>query len=213
MQKNPYQGKFIVFEGLDGSGSTTQASKLRSFLNENSKEFILGRSSAHLTKEPTNNIIGGLIRGQLTGDWKTQPECLQLLFSADRAHHLEKEIIPLLKDGVHVISDRYFLSTVAFGASEIEDMDWLMQINNRFILPDITLLLRVSPETCIGRINKDRFHIELFEKEEALAKVWQNYEKLAGIFENVYIINGEKSVEEVHENIKALLQDKLNIGG
>jgi len=118
MIKNPYPGKFIVFEGLDGSGSSTQASKLRDWLNRAQKELILGKPRAQLTKEPTNNIIGGLIRGQLTGDWKTRPECLQLLFAADRSHHLEREIIPLLKDGVTVISDRYFFSTIAFGAAE-----------------------------------------------------------------------------------------------
>ena len=211
MEKNTYPGKFIAFEGLDGSGSTTQASKLRSFLNESQEKFVLGKPQAHLTKEPTNNIVGGLIRGQLTGDWKTQPECLQLLFSADRAHHLEKEIIPLLEKGTTVITDRYFLSTVAFGGLEIEDMDWLIEINKPFILPDITFLIKVSPKICLERIKGDRFHIELFEKEDALSKVWQNYEKLAKRFENVYIIDGERPVEEVFEEIKNLVHSKLNI--
>lgn len=211
MQKNPYQGKFIVFEGLDGSGSTTQAGRLRDWLNQSQKKLILGRSVAHLTKEPTNNIIGGLIRGQLTNDWKTQPECLQLLFSADRAHHLEKEIIPLLKEGVTVITDRYFLSTVAYGAVEIDDKDWLIEINRPFILPDLTFLIKVSPKTCLERIRGDRFHVELFEKEEALAKVWQNYEKFAKRFENINIVDGEKSIEEIFEEIKNLVHSKLNL--
>ncbi|MBI2041716.1 MAG: dTMP kinase [Candidatus Nealsonbacteria bacterium] len=211
MQKNTYSGKFIVFEGLDGSGSTTQANKLRDFLNEIPKKFVLGRSSAFLTKEPTNNIIGGLIRGQLTSDWKSSPECLQLLFSADRAHHLEKEILPLLKEGIDVVTDRYFLSTVAYGASEIKDMDWLIELNRLFIAPDITFLLKVSPKICIERINKDRFHIELFEREESLTKVWQNYEELAKRFADVYIINGERPIEEVFEEIKSIVHSKLNI--
>lgn len=211
MQKNPYPGKFIVFEGLDGSGSTTQASELRDFLNKAPSKFVLGRPLVHLTKEPTNNIIGGLIRGQLTSDWKTQPECLQLLFAADRSHHLEKEIIPLLSDGVTVITDRYFLSTVAYGALEIKDMDWLIELNKHFISPDITFLLKVSPKTCIERIRKDRFSIELFEKEEALTKIWQNYEELAKRFENVYIIDGERPIKDVFEDIKGLVHLKLNL--
>ena len=95
MQKNPYPGNFIAFEGLDGSGSTTQAIRLRNWLNESQKKFVLGHPLAHLTKEPTNNIIGGLIRGQLTNDWKTRPECLQLLFSAG-AHPQIREIATLL---------------------------------------------------------------------------------------------------------------------
>lgn len=213
MQKNPYSGKFIVFEGLDGSGSTTQSSKLRDFFNKSPQKFILGRSFAHLTKEPTNNIIGGLIRGQLTGDWQTRPECLQLLFAADRAHHLEKEIIPLLKDGMIVISDRYFLSTIAYGASEMEDKDWLIEINKPFILPDLTFLIKVSPKICIERLKADRFHIELFEKENVLTKVWRNYEDLAKRFENVYIIDGERPIEEVFTEVKNLARSKLNLGG
>ena len=211
MIKNPYPGKFIAFEGLDGSGSTTQTGKLRDWLQGNQKEFVLGRPRVHLTKEPTNNIIGGLIRGQLTSDWKTRPECLQLLFSADRAHHLEKEIIPLLKERVIVITDRYFFSTIAYGAIEIPDKEWLIDINRPFILPDITFLIKVSPKACLERIKKDRFHIELFEKEEILARVWKNYEELAQRFENVYIIDGERTIEEVFEEVKSKVRSKLNL--
>ncbi len=212
MLKNPYPGKFIVFEGLDGSGSTTQASKLRDWLNRAPKELVLGRSPrAHLTKEPTNNIIGGLIRGQLTGDWKTRPECLQLLFSADRSHHLEKEVLPLLKEGVTVISDRYFLSTIAYGATEIQDREWLIEINKPFILPDLTFLIKVSPKVCLERIRGDRFSVELFEKEEALTKVWRNYEELAQRFENIYIIDGEQPIEEIFEQVKSQVHSKLNL--
>lgn len=211
MQKNPYLGKFIAFEGLDGSGSTTQAGLLIDYLNESQKKLVLGRPVAHLTKEPTNNIIGGLIRGQLTDGWKTGPECLQLLFSADRAFHLEKEVIPLLEKGVTVVTDRYFLSTIAYGATEIEDVDWLIEINKSFILPDLTFLIKVSPRVCLERIKGSRFHIELFEKEEALTRVWQNYEELAKRFENVSIIDGENSCEKIFEEIKGIVHSKLNL--
>jgi len=211
MIKNPYPGKFIVFEGLDGSGSTTQASKLREWLNRASKELVLGKPQAHLTKEPTNNIIGGLIRGQLTGDWKTRPECLQLLFAADRSHHLEKEVIPLLKDGVTVVTDRYFFSTIAFGATEIADKEWLLEINKPFLLPDLTFLIKVSPKVCLQRIRGDRFSVELFEKEEALTKVWQNYEELAKKFNDVYIVDGEKPIEDISQEIQVLVRSKLNL--
>lgn len=211
MIKNPYLGKFIVFEGLDGSGSTTQASRLRDWLNKSQRELVLGKPLAHLTKEPTNNIIGGLIRGQLTGDWKTRPECLQLLFAADRSHHLEKEVIPLLKDGVTVISDRYFLSTVAYGAAEIEDKEWLIGINKPFLLPDLTFLIKVSPRVCLERIKGDRFSVELFEKEDALTRVWRNYEELTKIFDNVYIIDGERQIEDIFQEVKSLVHSKLNL--
>ena len=201
MKKNPYVGKFIAFEGLDGSGQSTQAGLLQKWLNQTSR--------AHLTKEPTNNIIGGLIRGQLTSDWKTKPECLQLLFAADRAHHLEKEVTPLLEKGTTVITDRYAFSTMAYGAIEIEDKNWLAELNKPFILPDLTFFIKVSPKVCLGRIQQNRFHLELFEKEQSLTKVWQNYQELAEKFENIHIIDGERSPEEVFEDIKDLVNSKL----
>ena len=85
MKPNTYPGKFIVFEGLDGSGKSTQANLLVDFLQQQLHQ------KTHYTSEPTPNIIGGLIRSQIAGDWKTSNECLQLLFSADRLYHLEKE--------------------------------------------------------------------------------------------------------------------------
>lgn len=199
MQKNKFTGKFIVIEGLDGSGSSTQIFRVTDFLKENGKKI-------HITKEPTNNLIGGLIRGQLSGDWKSSPECLQLLFAADRAHHLEKEIIPLLKKGITVISDRYFFSTVAFGSAEIKDRKWLININDRFIFPDLTVLIKVSPEVCIKRMRESRFKVELFEERKKLEKTWKGYEKLAKEFDNIKIIDGEKSIQEISYEILNLME-------
>lgn len=200
MFKNPYKGKFIVFEGLDGSGSTTQAQMLASYIKEAEKKEV------HLTKEPTNYLIGGLIRSWLASDWASSPVCLQLLFTADRAHHLEKEIIPLLERGAYVISDRYFLSTLAFGAVEISDRQWLKDINRNFLLPDITLLLKVRPKVCMERIAAGRHHFELFEREQTLQKVSKNYDDFAKDFSHIKVIDGERSPAEVFEEIKKLIQ-------
>ena len=147
-------------------------------------------------------MIGGLIEGQISGDWQSSPECLQLLFTADRAHHLEKGIIPLLKKGITVICTRYILSTLAYGNLGVKDEKWLVEINKKFIWPNITFFLKVSPKTCIQRIKKERFHKELFEKEEKLRKVYKNYLKFVKKFKNTHIINGEKSIKAVFEEIK-----------
>lgn len=209
MIKNHYLGKFVVFEGLDGSGQSTQAGKLVDFLNLPNQKLKFGHTGAHLTKEPTSSLIGGLIRSQLTHEWKSSPECLQLLFSADRIHHLEKEIIPLLERGVIVVCDRYFFSTIAYGSTDIKDRDWLLNLNKNFLFPDFTFLLKVSPKICIERISKTRYGFTLFEKEEILEKVWKNFEKLAKEFKNVYIIDGERPVEKIAENIKKIINQKL----
>jgi dTMP kinase len=202
MVKNPYKGKFIVFDSLDGAGNSTQVKLLADYLNKIGKK-------THITKEPTSYLIGGLIKSQLTHDWKSSPDCLQLLFSADRAYHLEKEIIPLLKKGINVISDRYFFSTMAYGNLEINDLNWLIEINKRFLLPDLTFFLKVSPRICIERIKRDRFEITLFEKEKVLEKVWQNYEILAKKFKNIFVIDGERSVKEISTEIQKTTLKKL----
>ncbi len=209
MEKNTYPGKFIVFEGLDGSGQSTQAGSLLDFLNKYTGKLKLGFPGVFLTKEPTPGLIGGLIRGQLTHDWKSSAECLQLLFCADRAHHLKKEIEPLLRKGSSVICDRYFFSTVAFGSLEV-NRDWLLSLNENFLLPDLTFLLKVSPRVCVERMRGSRYELELFEKEELLQKVWTNYERLSREFENVCVVNGERSIEEISKEITETLTRKFN---
>lgn len=204
MKKNPYKGKFIVFDSLDGAGNSSQVKLLADYLNKIGKK-------THITKEPTSGLIGGLIKSQLTHDWKSSQVCLQLLFSADRAYHLEKEIMPLLERGINVISDRYFFSTMAYGNLEVKDLDWLIEINKKFILPDLTFFLKVSPRTCIERIKRDRFEITLFEKEKVLAKVWKNYEILAKKFKNVFIIDGEKEIKKVHEEILKITKKQFSL--
>ena len=196
-----YPGLFVVFEGLDGAGSTTQVKLLFGYLKE--RGYLVLE-----TKEPTNNLIGGLIRGQLTHEWKTGQECLQLLFAADRAHHLEKEVIPAIKKGYIVISDRYMFSSMAFGGIDL-DMEWIKKINERFILPDITFLLRVSPPVCLERIGKNRFGFQLFEEKEKLEKTWMNYQKIKKEFPNIFEIDGEQEIERVHGDIVNVMDEFL----
>jgi len=86
-----------------------------------------------------------------------------------------------------------------------EDAQWLIEINKKFIWPDLTFLLKVSPKVCIQRIKKERFHKELFEKEETLKKVSQNYLKFAKKLKNIYLIDGEKPIKEVFEQIKKFI--------
>ena len=194
------EGKFLVIEGLDGAGLSTQASMLRDYLHKNGKPTLL-------TKEPTDRTIGGLIKSSLKKEWRTSPVALQLLFSADRAHHLSVEIEPALKDGIIVISDRYIFSTLAFGALDV-DMEFLKTLNSKFRKPDLTFILDVPPEVCLGRLLKDRYHLELFEVKEKFENVRKNYLSLKDYFSNTYIINGNRTKEQVFENIRKII-DKI----
>lgn len=189
---------FIVIEGLDGSGQSTQAQLLT--------EYLHGISPTIHTKEPTNNLIGGLIRAQLTGEWKTSQECLQLLFAADRAHHLERFIMPALEKGKNVVCDRYLFSSLAFGGVNADDK-WLWHLNEHFLLPDHAFFLDVRPEECMRRM-KDRPELELFEKKEYLSNVRRNYSAMAKRFKNFHIVNGEQRKDVVLTEILSKLEGK-----
>lgn len=199
MIKNTYSGKFFVFEGLDGSGQSTQANLLKDFLIKKGFEVIL-------TKEPTKTSEAGRkIRQILDEKTKSDSADLQKLFVQDRQEHLEKEIIPALKQGKFVISDRYCFSTFCFGASDGLDIDYLIKLNDNFLLPDATFILKVSPRVCMERIEKRGTTRTLFEKEVKLAKVWENYKTIPQRFENVFIIDGEKPIQEVHQQILSII--------
>ncbi len=190
----PAKGKFIVIEGLDGSGATTQINLLTEYLNDNGVK-------AYYTKEPTDNVIGGLIRGALSGVYKLPDASLQLLFSADRGHHLERVIEPLMKNGNVVVCDRYLWSTIAFGSVSL-DKRWLLELQKYFRLPNLTIILKVDPKECINRISKNRFDFELFEEEKKLKEVWKTYIWLASKYpRKIVIIDGEGKKEGVFARV------------
>lgn len=194
---------FIVIEWLDGSWSTTQVELLNNY-------FLTKWVKALKTKEPTNTEIGKFIRKVLQNEFTISPLSLQMLFVADRANHLDSEIIPAIENNTIVISDRYTFSTIAFWSLQI-DRDYLIELNKKFRKPDITFILKLNPEECINRIIKRWNKIELFEKSSVLSKVWENYEYLLNTSDNCYLIDASKKPEEVHEIIIKTIIEKLKV--
>jgi len=194
MNINSYPGFFIDIEGLDGAGASTQIKLV--------KEALRGEKiKAYTTKEPTDNLIGGLIRGTLTGVYQLPSWALQLLFVADRGHHLKREIMPILKNGHVLLTDRFGWSTVAFGGLN-SDRRWLLDLHRYCLFPDISFFLKVSVKTCLKRLKMDRFDFELFEKKDQLEKVWLNYKWLAKKFsQEIIVIEGEKKPRKVRDEI------------
>ena len=139
MRKNTFPGKFIVIEGIDGAGKSTQVGMIAGYFSKKG-------AAVHMTSEPTQLPIGELIRRQLMGEWNSSPESLQLLFAADRADHLEKEILPNLKKGVNVFCDRYFVSSLAYGAVDCP-LGWLVEVNKIFLMPDLAIFLDIDAKT------------------------------------------------------------------
>jgi len=195
-------GKLICMEGIDGAGISTQATKLKEFMNKTTP-------GCHFTKEPSNNITGGLIRSCLKKEWRVSPATLQILFAADRSHHLETEIEPVLKKGKHVLCDRYILSSLVYGTIDNVPLQYLKQLNAPFRRPDITFIIDTHPRIAMERIKKSRFHMELFETEQKLSQVRQNYLQMKNFFPGTHVIDGNKTINEVFEQIKNVITKKL----
>ncbi|MBQ2895756.1 MAG: dTMP kinase, partial [Oscillospiraceae bacterium] len=167
------QAKFIVFEGLDGSGKSTQIRLLQERL------MAMGRRVA-LTAEPTASATGGLVRDALCAFTPRTPAELAALFAADRvAHNVNPVwgIEKMLREGRDVICDRYYYSSLAYQGS-VTDMGWVRDMNLRcpdIRKPDLCIFLDVDYERCCRRMEGDRAFREIFENRESLKKVRDGY--------------------------------------
>lgn len=199
-KRNPFKGKFIVLEGIDGSGKTTHVEALQ-------KELEKEGHKVFTTKNPTDHAVGKFIRTVLSGKEKIPPQAIQYLFNADRAVQQE-EIIEHLKNGEIVISDRYFWSSVAYGMADMAVHDErlitaysILSFYHQFLLPDITFFLDTKTSVAIERIEKKNEH-EIYENKEFLEKVQKTYRILLGMFPNeFYITDSNHKLKEVSKGI------------
>jgi dTMP kinase len=190
---------FIVFEGSDGSGQSTQAALLRDLLTKKGYPVVL-------TKEPTSDSEPGRkAREMLVKKISPSAKDIQRLITEDRGEHLKKTIIPALQEGKVVVSDRYFFSTLAYGTADGLDFDWLFEINKSFLYPDMIFLLRVDPKVCMERVIKRGRTVSVFEEEKKLAVIWNAYKNFPERFPNFHLIDGEGSIEEVAGQIKEVI--------
>lgn len=196
------KGKFIVFEGVDGSGKSTQLTKLINRLT-------LQAQAVFETCEPTPYPIGSFIRDTLQRKITVAPETLGALFVADRLEHIlhpELGMLTQLIKGAHVVCSRYYFSNYAF-QSEYVPIDWLVQANSlckRLLQADITFYINTEPSLCAKRINESRSSTELYETEDKIMKAHNAFIdafKHYGSDENVCIVDGNRDIETIHSEI------------
>jgi len=196
------QGRFIVFEGIDGSGKSTQIKKISTHLAD------LG-NAVYSTFEPTNGPIGKLIRQMLSGKIPTDQRTIASLFAADRTDHLvnpDNGIRHKVDQGNIVLCDRYYFSSYAYHAQYV-DMKWVIHANslNADILrPDVTIFIDVDPDLCFDRIKSSRSSFEMYEKIDIMKKVRANYFKAFDALkdlEKIVVIDGNTSMEKVEDRI------------
>lgn len=171
------RGIFIAFEGIDGCGKSTATRVIAERIHASGRACML-------TEEPTDGPVGRDIRAVLSGNAPmVAPFELQRLFVLDRKDHIEHVLLPALETGTSVVSDRYWLSTVAYGmlAESSERMIALHRdiLGNEFLRPDRTILLDLEPEIALQRMERSRTSLSHFEKLEKLSKIRENYRSLA----------------------------------
>lgn len=205
------RGLFVVLEGLDGSGTTTQGQVLAQRLRD------LGER-AHFTAEPSSGPIGSQIRMMLAGRlvgyrggaWDRRS--LALLFAADRLDHLQADIEPRIESGQHVICDRYLLSSIAYQSLD-NPVAWVEEINRFAPPPDLTLYLRVPAKVALERrLAASPGRAELFETLQQQRRIERNYEAAVerhGRRQRLKVIDGTQPIDEVSEALWAEVERRL----
>ncbi|MCL5122377.1 MAG: dTMP kinase [Candidatus Marsarchaeota archaeon] len=178
----------IAIEGIDGSGKSTQASLLYDSLRKNNKVF--------LTKEPSTGIIGASIRELLHRN-DLSPMAMQMLFAADREEHISKAIVPKLDEGYHVITDRYYLSTLAYGMASGIDRKRLEGICYGIPEPTITFVLDIDGDKAYNRLKAPGKELSVFEKQEFLERARDAYLELVQGRQNCFVIDSSKPIKKV----------------
>lgn len=207
-------GLFFVLEGVDGAGTTTQTRRLARTLGQRGLPV-------HTTREPSDGPIGVMIRQILTGrivvpgmqgprppSWNT----MALLFAADRADHVESEIEPNLRDGVTVISDRYYHSSIAYQSvtSTVGDVTgWVREINRYARKPDLTVVLDVPVDVAARRRAERSIGREIYDDLELQRELTEFYRDLDRHFPNERIVHvdSSRSEDDVAEAILAAVKE------
>ena len=205
------KGYFISFEGIDGSGKSTQIKKLARFLETLDFDVII-------TREPGGSVGGEEIRNLLlqgqVDRWSAETEIL--LFTAARRDHLERIILPAIDDGKIVLCDRFTDSTRMYQGMRGPNLRNLVDMLNEKVInrdPDLTIIIDIDPEISLKRAKSRKTAEERFEDfgVELQMKMRKGFIELAKEFSNrIEIVNGQQSVDRLAQDICSLVKDKLS---
>jgi dTMP kinase len=201
------RGRFVVLEGIDGSGTTTHVARLADRLRAK-------KQTVRTTREPSDGPIGTLVRQVLTGrivvpggrapNWTT----MALLFAADRMDHVEAEIEPWVADGGIMLSDRYDASSLAYqsvssGKGGTDAVEWIRHLNRHCARPDLTIVLDVSSDEAARRRDARGEAAQMYEQNEVQRALAVFYRDLAKHLpkDRIVLVDAGGAIGEVHERI------------
>lgn len=197
---------FIVIEGIDGSGKSTQADRLLEYFQKQGEKAVL-------SPEPTDGPIGKLIRRSLQTGLFTydDPKCFDAqmgyLFAADRHYHLynpQDGVFAQLKSHCHVIATRYYFSSLAYNCHTEADWRFVRRLNEAFPNPDVLIYLDLPVDIALQRIGdrQDGTPTECYEKAEKLTEVYCNYQRICDEYSGKKCcLDARLSVDKIHEQI------------
>ena len=205
---------FIVIEGIDCSGKTTQAELLKEY-------FITQKQQAVISPEPSNGIIGNMIRQALkqriifSRDRALFDEQMAYLFAADRHDHLYNDIdgvFKLIEDNYHVISTRYYFSSLAYNCDTVDKFNFIKKLNDRFPNPDLTIYLDLPVEASLVRL-QERSLQEIYETKSKLTLVREQYQKIFAEYDGkAIVLDATQDRENIHrlivEEVEAIITSK-----
>jgi dTMP kinase len=205
------RGALIVFEGLDGAGTSTQLGLLAAWLGERGH-------AVEVTREPSNGPFGAVIRQAIEGRLRLAPEVLALAFASDRADHLLNEpngVAGSLERGAFVLCDRYVLSSLAYQSADGVDLEWLVELNRHALEPDVTVFVDTPVADCLARIEARSAHAELFHERAKLERVANAYERALAqprLVGQLVRVNGAQPPPVVFGAVVAALEQRLGTG-
>jgi dTMP kinase len=193
------KGVFICIEGLDGSGKTSQTKLIVRHLCK------LGYDAVS-TAEPTKGKIGGYIRKHCLNSEKRCSSVVEaLLFAADRVEHVQTVIVPMLKAGKTVVSDRYVYSSYAYQGATGLGLNWIENVNKFAVRPDLALFMDVKPELALKRLKAKKSVMEKSETQRKVREVYQSYVERGDLCR----IDGSGTLVEVHRRLVEAVEDFL----
>ncbi len=163
--------------------------------------------NAVYTAEPSQGKIGAFIRERcLYGEKRLSSAVEALLFAADRIEHVETEVLPALKQGKLVISDRYLYSSLAYQGAAGLSLEWIEKINEHALRPDLAVFIDVDPKTAIQRLKPNKSVMENMETQQKVREIYLKFVEKG----NLTRINGNQSKKEVAQELYAVVKDFLN---
>lgn len=202
------KGNFIVFEGTDGSGKSTQIKSLANYLQ--------GKGiPCYITSEPTDSPFGALLRACLSGRIETNEHTIATMFAADRLDHIHNTVNGIkkkLEEGVTVLCDRYYFSSFAYNGGLV-DTEWVISLNMpamQTLRPDLTIFIDLPPEESMARVTR-RGETDRYETLERQKKIREKYFEMFKRFqeEHVRIVASEEDKNRTQAHIREIIDEEF----